>query len=180
MKKLLFVLIISFLPLSSQALIEFRLGGGVNNFSDDGIDKATNLTADFIFQPPLITDLGLGLRYETMNMDFNTTGGGGDADFDRLSFLVNYRFIDTLLYFGVISTVGIKTDYERHVGGANVSYDDKLNYTAGIEGGVHLGLISLGGELGKMWAKFTPPTGSTLGNQSLNSTYAKVFIGFGF
>jgi hypothetical protein len=177
MKKLLCVLVLSLLPLTSHALLEARLGVGVNNFSDSGTDKASNFTADFIVQPPLITNLGFGLRYETMNIEYSP--GSDDADFDRLSFLVNYRFIDTFLYLGVIGTVGLKSNLEIHSAGQNLTYDDKLNYTAGVEGGVHLGLISIGGELGKMIAKFSPPAGIA-DDANMNSTYAKVFVGFGF
>lgn len=180
MKKLMFVMLIGLLPLSSYALVEARLGYGVNTFDDDDygvseMQKMRGLNLDVIIQPPLITDLGLGLRYEVMGYDIKP---GGDADLDRLSFLVNYRIIDTLMYVGPIATVGIKTDLDVNYGGADISYDDKLNYTLGVEGGVHLGLISIGGEFGKMFAKFDHPAGGS--EVDLGSFYLKAIVGFGF
>lgn len=181
MKKLICVLFLSLLPLTSQAIVEARLGYGQNTFDDDTqaggeLQTMRGLNADVIIYPPLITDLGFGIRYEKMVFDID--GINGEADFDRLSALINYRFIDTLFYVGVIGTVGLKTDLEVKALGQTTSYDDKLNFSAGVEAGAKLGIFTIGGEIGKLWAKFDAPSGSS--EMDLGSIYMKAIVGLSF
>lgn len=181
MKKLILIAMMTLVPLASQALIEVRGGYGVNTPDDDdqlGFDvKAMRgLNADIIFEPPILTDLGIGLRYEIMSQDFNSGLGNAEADMDRLSLLVNYRIIDLLVYVGPIATLGLSTDYETTQGGVKTSWKEKTNYTLGIEAGVSLGLISLGAEVGKFFGKFENAGLEIEGD----AIYAKAIVGFGF
>lgn len=175
-------MILSLLPLTSQALVEVRLGYGQNTFDDDSqlggeLETMRGLNADVIIYPPLITDLGIGLRYERMMFDISGTGAEGDMS--RLSALVNYRFIDTGFYVGLLGTVGIKSEVEVEGGGSTVTYDDNLNFSAGVEAGVKLGLLTLGGEIGKLFAEFDAPSGGG-SDLEMDSIYMKAIVGFGF
>lgn len=176
MKKIVLTALLLILPLSSHALIEIRAGYGKTMFDEDNyfgaqLDDATGYNLDVIFEPPLLTDLGLGVRYEKMSFDF----GAGEADWTRIAALINYRIIDFIGYLGVIGTVGISNDFEISGGGlTNSNFDEKLNYTIGIEGGVNLGIFSIGAEVGKMFAKVEP---AGLPDIDLNSTYAKILFG---
>lgn len=183
MKHFIFVVIALLLPLSSQALVEARVGYGIPTFDDSysGMDlksgKALNL--DVIFEPPMITDLGFGLRYETLSFDFDSGGTTvAEAKMDRIAALVNYRIIDLIAYLGVIGTVGFSNNFETESGGTTTTdYDEKLNFSIGLEGGVNLGIFSVGGEVGKLFATVKSPGNPDI---SLDSTYVKVLVGLDF
>ena len=184
MKKFIIAALLLITPLTSQALFDVRAGYGVNTLDTDEYgtqtaDNGTGFNVDLIFEPPLISDFGIGLRYEMMTYDFNAIGVGtvSEGELDRLSVLINYRFIDLIAYLGLIGTFGISSDLETNIGGPTVSWNDKLNYSVGVEGGVNLGIITLGAEVGKLFATFESP-GST--DLELDGIYAKVLAGFGF
>lgn len=183
MKKIFFAVLVMLLPLSSHALLEVRAGYGMNTFDEDNyagfeLQKMTGYNLDVIFEPPLLTDLGLGVRYESMGFDIDAGGSNvGDADMTRLSALINYRIIDFVAYFGVIGTVGLSTNFESTIGGATTGWDEKLNYTIGLEGGMNLGIFSVGGEIGKFFAKMENNGSPDL---DLESVYAKVLVGIDF
>lgn len=183
MKHFLFAALVLILPLTSQALVEARLGYGIHTFDDsyNGLDlKSGNaINLDVIFEPPMITDLGLGLRYETLGFDFEAGGTAvSEGKLERIAALINYRIIDLIAYFGVIGTVGISNTFETETGGTtNTNYDEKLNFTLGLEGGVNLGIFSVGGEVGKLFASVENPGSSDI---SLDGTYVKVLVGLDF
>lgn len=183
MKKFFFAALLMLLPLSSHALLEVRAGYGINTFDEDNYQGSefstmTGFNLDVIVEPPLLTDLGLGVRYETMSFDLDFAGTNvGDADMKRIAALINYRIIDFVAYFGVIGTIGISTDLESTVLGTTTSYDEKLNFSVGVEGGVNLGIFSVGGEVGKFFAKAEDPGNPDL---DLESVYAKVLVGIDF
>lgn len=180
MKKIFFAALILLMPLSSNALLEVRAGYGINTFDEDmygtnEFQKMSGLNLDVIFEPPLLTDLGLGIRYETMSFDIKSGGAVVDeADFNRIAALINYRIIDFVAYFGVIGTIGISNKFETN--GAT-DYDEKLNYSIGLEGGMNLGIFSVGGEVGKLFAEVENPGSSDI---DLESVYAKVLVGIDF
>ncbi len=176
MKKFFITALLFLIPLSSHALLEIRAGAGKNMFDEDTyggqqLDDSMGYNLDVIFEPPMLTDLGLGVRYEKINFDFGT----GEAEWTRIAGLVNYRIIDFIGYFGVIGTVGISNDFEiDYPAGTASDFDEKLNFTIGLEGGVNLGIFSIGAEVGKMFAKVENPGFADI---DLNSTYAKILFG---
>lgn len=181
MTNFLSVFAIIFFTAQSQALIEVRAGYGTQTLDEEsyaGADfgqlKGFNL--DAIFEPPLITDLGFGLRYEMLSMEHE--GVNADLDMDRLSLLINYRVIDFVAFLGFIGTYALTNTAEYKAGGATVNFDEKATYTLGVEGGVNLGIFSIGAEIGKMFGKLEHPSnGSEI---KLDSMYAKVLFGIGF
>jgi hypothetical protein len=175
-------------PLSSQALFEVRAGYGVNKVDDSDydlgsgnsmtFDKGKGLNADFIFTPPLLGGVGFGLRYELLAYDFDIHVGSltasTDAEMKRLSLLVNYRILDNFIYLGPIGTLGLSTKIDDLSGS---SADTKTTWSAGVEGGVSLGLISVGAEIGKLFGETDPVNGTPI---SFDGIYTKILVGFGF
>jgi hypothetical protein len=179
MKKIFFAALL-LLPLSSHALLEIRAGYGLNTFDEDNyagteLQKMTALNLDVIFEPPVLTDLGLGIRYEKMAFDIKSGGATVDeAEMSRIAALINYRIIDFVAYFGVIGTVGISNQFETN---NDSDFDEKLNYSVGVEGGMNIGIFSVGGELGKLFAEVENPGSPDL---DLESIYAKILVGIDF
>jgi hypothetical protein len=157
----------------SFAMFDIRGGFGTQNgipkdvndtFTGDTDIKSINgLTADVMFHLPLI-GLGVGLRYEDMSTKTNDNLSGGsilDKKFSvqRTSAVVDYRLIDTLVYFGVIGTYGlahtIKYYYDCN-GGICSGFPNPFNgtaqspssYSLGVEAGLKVSHITLGAELG--------------------------------
>ncbi len=179
MKKI-FIWLLLLAPLSSQALFEVRAGYGTTTMDEDtysglSVDDMKGYNLDVIIEPPFITDMGFGLRYEKMKFDI---GSGTEAELERISAIINYRFIDFVTYLGVIGTVGLSNDFQTTTGGVTSdNYDPSLNYSLGIEGGVSLGLISIGAEVGKFFGEVENPGFSDL---DISGLYGKVLVGFGF
>ena len=62
----------------------------------------------------------------------------------------------------------------------DAEYDASATFTAGVEGGVSLGLIMLGAEAGYFSGNFGP-SGTTTGSDiDLTGIYAKAIVGVGF
>lgn len=178
MKKIFFCLLL-LAPLSSQALFEIRAGYGTTTMDEDtysgvSVDDMKGYNLDVIFEPPILTDMGFGLRYEKMKFDI----GSAEAELERISAIINYRFIDFVTYLGVIGTVGLSNDFQTtNAGVTSDDYDPTLNYSIGLEGGVSLGLISIGAEVGKFFGEVESPGLSDL---DISGLYGKVLVGFGF
>ncbi len=179
MKKL-FICLLLLTPLSSQALFEVRAGYGTTQMDEEtylgfAVEDMKGFNLDLIIEPPLLTDMGFGVRYEKMAFDIGT---GTEAELERISALVNYRIIDLFAYFGVIATVGISNDFTTETAGVTAdNYDPKLNYSAGVEGGISLGIIQVGAEIGKFFGEVENPGFADI---DISGLYGKVLVGFGF
>jgi hypothetical protein len=173
--KKLFICFLLLLPLSSHALFEIRAGYGTNKMDEDTyagfeVDDMTGFNLDAIFEPPMITDMGFGLRYEKMKFDIGTS----EAELERIAAIINYRFIDLITYFGLIGTVGLSNDFKID---SDTDFDPKLNYSIGVEAGVSLGLIMVGAEVGKFFGEVENPGSPDI---DISGIYAKALVGFGF
>jgi hypothetical protein len=182
MKKYILTSILTLLFVTqAQALFELRAGYGVNTPADKdyGVSTLSTMTGfnlDAIAELPMIP-FGIGLRYESMGLDLQTAGTDFTTDMKRTSLIVNYRFIDFFTYLGVIGTIGFTNDVDVKYPGNTVKYDSNLTYSAGLEGGVSLGLVMIGGELGYLSANFKS---SALSDLDLSGVYAKAIVGVGF
>ncbi len=170
-------------PFSAQASLETRVGYGLNTFDDKytGLEltDAKTMSADVILKLESFYGLGLGVRYETMSFDFNLNSSMvSEGEMTRLALLANYRFVDTTYYAGVLGTAGVQNTFESvSYSVTNTDYIAKNNVSLGFEAGIQLGIFTLGAEGGKLFAIVENP-GSP--DMSLNSVYAKVFIGLSF
>jgi hypothetical protein len=201
--KILFTLLMA-APLSSWALFEARLTYGSSTSTQDlanlcqgscvapstapGIVPTFGIGADAIVKLPLIP-IGFGVRYEDMKLSASSSTISGDINFKRTALLLNYRFIDTIVHFGPIVSVGLsqKGNITLKEGGTtrvDVSSDSAPSYSVGLELGVKPLIvvpISVGAELGYMsykWGQVTNTIDGTQKDVDLSGTYLKVFLGF--
>ena len=174
----------------AQALFEIRAGYGVTTPADDatldgggtvGLSTMTGFNIDGIVYPPLLP-FGLGLRYESMGLDLEQSGVSVGTDLERLSLIINYRLINTLIYVGAIGTIGFSNQATAGFNGGDVDYEADLTYTIGAEAGASLGLLSVGAELGYAIGTYDSkqPANSLVDEVDLGGVYAKVLVGFGF
>jgi hypothetical protein len=145
------------------------------------------LGADVLIMPPLFP-IGFGLRYESMGLDVKSGNNEYKTDYTRTALLINYRFIDTLLFLGPIASYGLSHSgtmkiYKFGAETSNFSSDKMSSYSIGLEAGVKLVGLRLGAELGYenfQW-KDSKDSHGAVSNQNIDmsGTYAKVLLGFG-
>lgn len=144
-----------------------------------GLDGVVNL--------PMLP-FGFGLRYENMGMTASGSGLDFKADYTRTALLVNYRFIDTLLYVGPIATYGISHSdslkvTENGVEKSNFSSSSVTSYSVGLEAGVKLLAFSVGAEVGYEdfhWKGAHDDTGNNPDRDiNMSGSYVKAVLGFG-
>ncbi len=167
-----FLILMSLLCLSitSHGLIEIRAGlntqtGSPKDYNDyideecvgcgTKADKMAGLGFDVVAKIPLIP-FGFGIRYDNMKQSVEVPGVAKlTQDFKATSLLLNYRFWDTLAYVGPIFTYGLSNQSTLDLevtANPSQNFSGKAGkataYTAGIEGGLKLGLLRLGAEAG--------------------------------
>ena len=198
--KSLIVLCLMIAPLASQAFFEARATFGVTNKKTETSDLCSNCTtigapsiapafigADAIIKIPLFP-LGLGVRYEGMNVSGTSGNYEANIKYTRTAFLVNYRIIDTILHFGPIASYGISHSgsvsiKESGTQRVNFSADGASSYSVGLELGVKPLIViplAIGAEAGYMgykWNEVSNTVDGTKKSLDLSGTYIKVFIG---
>ena len=190
MKKLVLAFLATFLFwLPAQAIVELRAGYGINTVGDYESSTGNNLeiagfagfNLDAILELPLLP-VGLGVRYESMGFDVKQGALESSADFERISAIVNYRFIDMFAYFGLIGTLGLVNDVTIKSGGliaAERKYDASLTSSVGVEAGVSLGLLMFGAEAGYFMGTYKDKGTPALNDMDAGGIYAKVLVGVG-
>ncbi len=200
MKKLL--LLVLLFPMSSWALFTARATytGVVSKDALKDVCAGTTcegvapdmvplygLGADVIVKLPLIP-IGFGLRTEKLGLDVNKNGVEGEAKLNRTAALINYRFIDTIIHFGLIGSYGLD-----HSAGIRVAQNGSnvVDYTGGSLKSYSLGLelevkpliiipLIVGAETGIMntkWSGATDSVGNASKDIDLSGTYIKFFLG---
>ena len=200
MKKLL--LLILLFPMSSWALFTARAtytgvvakdalkdvcaGTTCEGLAPDMV-PLYGLGADVIIKLPLVP-VGFGLRTEKLGLDVNKNGVEGEASLNRTAALINYRFIDTIVHFGLIASYGLDHSANIRVaqnGSNTVDYGggSLKSYSLGLELEVKpLIIIPLivGAETGIMntkWSGATNSVNSATKDIDLSGTYIKFFLG---
>ncbi len=190
-------------PLSSWALFEARLTGGVTQAKPDLKDICTGSCSnpsalgdvayvpgvglDAIVSLPLIP-FGFGLRYEGLKMTADNGNYNTEIKYSRTALLINYRLIDTIVHFGPIATYGLS-----HTGSMVVKENGNtvMDLNTGSVSSYSIGLelevkplivipIVVGAEAGYMshkWNGFTNSVNNTKKDVDLSGTYIKVFLG---
>ena len=183
---LLFFTTILFYQESTYALLEARIHYNLQSVQSSATQSSVprpsslnGIGADVIVSPPLFP-VSFGLRYELLGSQDSS------SDFDhvewkvsRLSGLISYRFIDTLVFGGFIGTVGLSENIKTIVKRNNPFQRDEggtLSYSIGVEGGVKLLFYSMGLELGfsHLKDKGLDP------HQTYQGIYTKIHVGMGF
>lgn len=210
MKKTFFLTIISMtlFASSSFAILEARLTYGLLTSSPDltkvytgsssdvpAIAPNYGLGVDAIFILP-IAGIGIGARYENLGFKISNNGLEYKSSSTRTALILNYRFINTLMFFGPIATYGIShsnnmkwtTSSSSPSVGSGVETDisptSSSSYSIGVEAGIKLASFILGAEVGYQdfkWNKMTDAKGvlTTTPDLNMNGTYGKLLIGFG-
>lgn len=185
MKKIFLALCLPlFLTSTAHGLFEVRAGYGLQTPSDpDGVNSLTTMhgfNLDALVKIPLVP-VGLGLRYENMGFDLEAGAQSLSSSMQRTSLLVNYRIIDFFFYLGAIGSIGFVNDATIGIPGLGErDFNSSLTYSVGVEGGVSLGLMKVGAELGYLGANFGDNSGAGLPDIDLSGIYAKALVGFGF
>ena len=200
MKKLLLVVLL--FPMSSWALFTARAtytgvvskdalkdvcAGTVCESNHPDMVPLYGLGADVIVKLPLIP-IGFGIRTEKLGLDVSKNGIEGEAKLNRTAALINYRFIDTIIHFGLIGSYGLD-----HSAGIRVAQNGSnvVDYTGGSLKSYSLGLelevkpliiipLIVGAETGIIntkWSGATDSVGNVSKDIDLSGTYIKFFLG---
>ena len=131
---------------------------------------------DAIVSLPLIPFV-FGGRYESFNSKEETPSLGEEkVTLSRISGLVGYRLLDTLMYVGALGTFGLIHDGDIEIAG--VSTDLEMDFSASVaaEAGVKLNSFIIGAELGYFLGR-DKDQGD---NYDFNGVYGKVHLGYDF
>lgn len=192
----LFSMIVTCLSIPSQAgILELRAGVGMNAANPDAFedraktvsgqslssDNFDNFNADAYINLPVLP-LGIGARYEWLQGDDSMNGSEFEINANNLSLLVDWRIIDTGLYFGPIVSVGYPWSEVKFKGGSENIKDqiksENLSYSGGLEAGVRLGRFILGAEAGYLSMKLKSVNeGNIRAKVDLSGFYGKVMAG---
>lgn len=200
-RKLSFVLALSlFCTATARAgLLDIRGGVGMSSANIDDFDdqaKAANgngvsgndfqtYNADIFFNFPVLP-LGIGLRHEWLNLNEGSGGSNLDLKATNLSLLVDWRLIETpLFYVGPLVAIGhpsAKVDFksgnvtlDKHISGGD------LSYAGAVEAGVYLSHFLIGAEAGYQNIKVKGD--SNQGNSlefDASGFYGKAMVGLTF
>jgi hypothetical protein len=209
MKKLLLISVYIF-PFFANALLEMKVGyqmqSGAPSVYNDLLNsaclncgtKAPPLSGygfDLVIKIPKIP-FGFGIRYDEFQQKTELLSVIKlTQKFSATSLLLNYRFIDKLIFVGPIVTYGIYNQstlkyelngVEQFMGTATSA----TSYTAGVESGVKLGLLRISSEVGygsyvatdiKNSSNAFLSSGEYYSNKiAYNGPYGRLQLGFGF
>lgn len=200
MSSLLAPFVILGFSLPAQALVEIRGSYGFHtinsgDFNSFAESQATGLKGtmmsgfgfDGIVTLPLMP-VGLGLRYESLGQKLEAAGVSVEAKSTRISALANMRLLDSVVYLGVLGTIGLSHDnhIKSSIGGLDYKAGSTTSFSIAGEAGTSvLGMIA-GGELGYMYMvskDLAKGDGAKLANDpslNLGGLYIKLMLGIGF
>jgi hypothetical protein len=142
-------------------------------------------SVDGIISLPLVP-VGFGLRWEDMGASVGAGAVNFEAKMTRVSALVNYRLIDTIVHLGLIASIGVSHTASATVGSTAYTSSPGLagTYSIGLEGNLSLLGLIVGAEAGYMAANLgtmKDSGGTSIGRDiDLSGPYTKILVGFGF
>ncbi len=178
---------------SAQAIVDIEGGysilnatpGQVNSYgssvkSASGLSKESGFSGDIRLTLPLMP-FGLGVRYEDWTRKATGNTNSIDSSFKRVSLIVEHRFIDTILYLGVLSTIGLSNKFKYTVqNDQTYTASGSVTGSVGVEGGVILGFLTVGAELGYLIAPLSDLKQSNGQDASNNGSSVKVNMSGGY
>lgn len=184
LKKCSLLLITLLFAMNANAIVELRAGYGIQtpaeeNYNGSTLKTVSGLNFDAIVELPMIP-VGLGLRYEDMSFDVTQGLADLDSSLTRTSLLINYRIIDLFAYFGLIGTIGFVNEAEIDLSAVSAGiakYDSSLTTTIGVEGGVSLGLLMIGAELGYAMGTYSDANSNGNPDLDMDGVYLKALVG---
>lgn len=203
--RLILFVMISFSATAALALFEVRVhygfstpkqnisdlcSGCANSNASPEIPANYGIGADALIKVPVFTlGFGFGIRYENLGFSANTDTITAKASTTRTAFLMNYRFIDTLIFLGPIASYGLSHSgnfsiTETGTKIAEYSGGSISSYSVGVEAGVKLIAFNIGAEIGYMdekWKGATSQQGSGATRDiNFSGNYGKIHLGFSF
>lgn len=186
-------------------LLEVRGTYGMNLINPEALSTQmpafsdlTGFGVDAIVSLPVFP-IGIGVRGERLTSTKSATVQGYYASLNttlsRLALLVNFRIINTGIYLGALGTLGFlhNATYSHNsdlFGGASgdLASNSASTTSVGIEGGLHLMDLILGGEIGYMMgsSRTFEKDGVllTFGGKAVeltyNGPYLKAHVGYDF
>lgn len=143
---------------------------------------------DAIIKLPAIP-FGFGVRYESLGLSGKTNTIEAESKLTRTAAIINYRFIDTILHFGLIGTYGFS-----HSGSMTIRENNNLvmdlipNKIETTSIGLELEVKPLivvplvigaeGGYIQYKWNNTQNSVDSSYRDLDLSGPYLKVFLGF--
>jgi hypothetical protein len=163
-----------------------------NGASFPELKKAGGFGADALVSLPAMP-ISLGVRYERYSASEENGSGKFESTFERQSLLIAKRYIDSVLYGGLILTVdfGNKFTYKK-IQGVETNYKAKAKLTGsiGAELGIKILFLTAGVEGGYLYAplgnlKFANTeidvmNGSNPVEIDLSGTYVRAVVGLTF
>lgn len=204
--KLHLLFILSFLvTTSAHALVDVRATygglGAKSSFVADTCGSACTsalpsivpfigMGADAIVSPPLFP-FGFGARYEKLAISANASGVDVSANIERISAILNYRIIDTILKVGPILTFGLSHNAKMKVtenGTVRADYSSTTAESASL--GFEIGIkpliiipLAVGGEAGYQYLNVKNAKDAQSANTKnidLSGVYLKAYVGLSF
>lgn len=196
---MVFLFCLSFTSQRALAIFDLKVGYGTLASKPDLLGFYTGtatmpaalptvgLTLDAIVTIPVV-GIGGGIRSEDMKISYDSDVLGISNAFKRTALIVNYRFLNTLVYLGPIFTYGLSHTNEAKIssGGTDLSKIKSTkvtSYSAGLEVGASLIGLMAGAEVGYMDMRYKDATDelntATVKDLNMSGNYVKLFVGFG-
>lgn len=181
---------------SAQAFVEIKAGYSLLNanptkFNDlnpltEPVKGLQGVTADLLLNAAIMP-INLGARYEKFTFKKGTGVATSDIEYERISVLLNKRFIDSVGYLGFVATVGVSNEFRDNI--AKTKASSSLSGSVGLETGVKLGFLMFGIEGGYLVAPLgdlKDSSGATVlvaGSPvevDMSGGYGRAVVGFNF
>ena len=183
-KQILIALLTLFFVNTATASLNIRGGYGLQvtenkKYSGSDLKNFKGLNIDAFVRLPE-SPLGLGLRYEDMNFKIKDKNSQDKkSNLNRMSLLINYRFVDSVFFVGTTGTVGFSNKMNIHKSLGNLKSKSDFSYTLAAEAGIPMDFISFVGEIGYTIDQVykNRNNGATV---NLSGLYFKALIGIKF
>lgn len=194
--RLLAAAIILCFTTSANAFLELKVGYSLLNadpktFNDhnvltEPVKGLQGLTADLLLNAAIMP-VNIGARYENWGFKKGTGVLASEVEYERISVILNKRFIDTVGYVGLVATVGLSNEFKDKI--ANNKASSSLSGSIGLETGLKFGFIMAGIEGGYLVAPLgdlktstgtTVTSGGSPVDVDMSGAYARAMVGFNF
>lgn len=194
--RLLALAILSFsVSSTANAFLELKVGYSMlnsdpksyNDFNTlyEPAKDLNGLTADLLLNSAIMP-INIGARYEKWAVKKDASVTSSEVTYDRISVILNKRFIDTVAYLGMVATVGVSNEFKDAL---NRKASSSLSGSIGLEGGMKFGFLMAGVEGGYLIAPLgdlKSSTGAAVFNAGepvkvdMSGVYARAMVGFNF
>lgn len=181
---------------SANAFLELKFGYSLlsskpksfndQNVLDGPIEGVHGATADLLLNAAIMP-INIGARYENWGLQAGSGVTATDIEYERISVILNKRFIDTIGYVGLVATVGLSNEFKDKL--TNNKASSNLSGSIGLETGLKLGFLMAGVEGGYLVAPLgdlKTANGTTVTSAGapvkvdMSGAYARAMVGLNF